>query len=122
MKPHLKILCVDDNPDIRASLKDQFSMEDFEVDTAEDGEFALQKIKENNYDLILLDVKMPKMDGLTVLQEIRKLDKNPQVIMLSALSDVPTAMECVRLGAKDYISKPYDPEELLHIVIKLLGS
>jgi len=122
MKPHLKILCVDDNPDIRVSLQEQFSMEDFEVDTAEDGEFALQKIKENNYDLILLDVKMPKMDGLTVLQEIRKLDKNPQVIMLSAVSDVPTAMECVRLGAKDYISKPYDPEELLHIVIKLLGS
>jgi two-component system, NtrC family, nitrogen regulation response regulator NtrX len=122
MKPHLKILCVDDNPDIRESLADQFSMEDFEVDTAEDGELALHKIKENNYDLVLLDVKMPKMDGLTVLQEIRKLDKNPQVIMLSAHSDVPTAMECVRLGAKDYISKPYDPEELLHIVIKLLGS
>jgi two-component system, NtrC family, nitrogen regulation response regulator NtrX len=122
MKPHLKILCVDDNPDIRASLLDQFSMEDFEVDTAEDGDIALQMIQANEYDLILLDVKMPKMDGLMVLHEIRKLAKNPQVIMLSALNDVPTAMECVRLGAKDYISKPYDPEELLHIVIKLLGS
>jgi two-component system, NtrC family, nitrogen regulation response regulator NtrX len=122
MKPHLKILCVDDNAEIRNSLADQFSMEDFEVDTAEDGEFALQKVKENNYDLILLDVKMPKLDGLAVLQEIRKLDKNPQIIMLSGINDVPTAMQCVRLGAKDYISKPYDPEELLHIVIKLLGS
>jgi two-component system, NtrC family, nitrogen regulation response regulator NtrX len=122
MRPHLKILCVDDNAEIRTSLAEQFSMEDFEVDTAEDGEFALQKVKENNYDLILLDVKMPRMDGMTVLKEIRKLDKNPQVIMLSGISDVPTAMECVRLGAKDYISKPYDPEELLHIVIKLLGS
>jgi len=122
MSTHLKMLCVDDNADLRESLADQFKMENFDVDTAEDGDIAVEKIKKNHYDIILLDVKMPRMDGMTVLKEMKTLNKNPHVIMLSAVNDVPTAMECVKLGAKDYISKPYEPEELLHVVIKVLGS
>ena len=122
MSTHLKMLCVDDNADLRESLADQFKMENFDVDTAEDGDIAVEKIKKNHYDIILLDVKMPRMDGMTVLKKMKTLNKNPHVIMLSAVNDVPTAMECVKLGAKDYISKPYEPEELLHVVIKVLGS
>jgi DNA-binding response OmpR family regulator len=122
MGHHLKMLCVDDNEQLRTNLQQQFLAEDFDVDTAENGEIALEMIKANHYDLVLLDMKMPKMGGMEVLREIRKFDKNPHVIMLTAVDDVPTAMECVKLGAKDYISKPYDPEELLHIVIKVLGS
>ncbi len=122
MSTHLKMLCVDDNADLRGSLADQFKMENFDVDTAEDGDIAVEKIKKNHYDIILLDVKMPRMDGMTVLKEMKTLNKNPHVIMLSAVNDVPTAMECVKLGAKDYISKPYEPEELLHVVIKVLGA
>ena len=122
MSTHLKMLCVDDNADLRESLADQFEMENFDVDTAEDGDIALEKIKNNHYDIVLLDVKMPRMDGMTVLKKMKTLNKNPHVIMLSAVNDVPTAMECVKLGAKDYISKPYEPEELLHVVIKVLGS
>jgi len=122
MSTHLKMLCVDDNADLRESLADQFKMENFDVDTAEDGDIAVEKIKNNHYDIILLDVKMPRMDGMTVLKKMKTLNKNPHVIMLSAVNDVPTAMECVKLGAKDYISKPYEPEELLHVVIKVLGS
>jgi len=122
MSTHLKMLCVDDNADLRESLADQFKMENFDVDTAEDGDIALEKIKNNHYDIVLLDVKMPRMDGMTVLKKMKTLNKNPHVIMLSAVNDVPTAMECVKLGAKDYISKPYEPEELLHVVIKVLGS
>ena len=122
MSTHLKMLCVDDNADLRESLADQFKMENFDVDTAEDGDIALEKIKNNHYDIVLLDVKMPRMDGMTVLKKMKTLNKNPHVIMLSAVNDVPTAMECVKLGAKDYISKPYEPEELLHVVIKVLGA
>ncbi len=122
MAQHMRMLCVDDNNDLRSQLKDQFEAEDFNVDTAENGEIALEKIKASHYDIVLLDVKMPKMGGLKVLQEMKKLNKYPHVIMLSAVDDVPTAIECVKLGAKDYISKPYDPEELLHVVIKVLGS
>jgi DNA-binding response OmpR family regulator len=116
------MLCVDDNEELRTNLEQQFLAEDFDVDTAEDGVVALEKIKANHYDLVLLDMKMPKMNGMEVLREMRKFDTNPHVIMLTAVDDVPTAEECVKLGAKDYISKPYDPEELLHIVIKVLGS
>jgi len=118
----LKMLCVDDNNDLRESLRQQFTAEDFDVDTAEDGDIGLEKIKAKNYDIVLLDMKMNRMDGMTVLEEMRKLKKFPNVIMLTAVNDVPTAMDCVKLGAKDYISKPYDPEELLHVVIKVLGS
>ena len=116
------MLCVDDNDQLRNSLEHQFTAEDFDVDTAGDGIAALEKIKINYYDVVLLDLKMPRMDGMTVLKEMRKFNKYPHVIMLTGVDDVPTAMECVKLGAKDYISKPYDPEELLHVVIKVLGS
>ena len=116
------MLCVDDNEDLRSSLKQQFVLEEFSVDTADNGDVALRMLRQNNYDIVLLDVKMPRMDGLTVLKEMRKLESFPRVIMLTAVDDVPTAMECIKLGAEDFIQKPYDPEELLHVVIKVLGS
>ena len=122
MGHNLKMLCVDDNDELRDGLAQQFVEEDFDVDTAEDGVIALEKIKNAHYDIVLLDMKMPRMDGMGVLKEMKKLNKYPQVIMLTAIDDVPTAIECVRLGAKDYISKPYNPEELLHVVIKVLGA
>ena len=119
---HLKMLCVDDNEDLRKSLTQQFTNEDFDVDEADDGDVALEKIKANHYDIVLMDLKMNRMDGKAVLVELRKLNKNPYVIVLSAGDDLTVAQECVKLGAKDYIQKPYDPEELLHVVIKVLGS
>ncbi len=122
MGHNLKMLCVDDNPDLRKSLQEQFLAEEFDVETAEDGFTALERIKHTHYDIILLDMVMPNMDGIAVLKEMKKLNRYTNVIMLTAVNDVPTAIECVRLGAKDYISKPYDPEELLHVVIKVLGE
>ncbi len=118
----LKVLCVDDNPDLRRSLKEQFLDEGYEVDTAEDGAAALKRIEATDYDLILLDLGMPKLDGMGVLKEMQKINKTSNVIMLTAVGDVPTALECVKLGAKDYIQKPYDPEELLTVVAKVLGQ
>jgi two-component system nitrogen regulation response regulator NtrX len=122
MKPHLKMLCVEDEKDIRESLVHQFADENFLVDAAEDGLIGLDLLKANHYDIVLLDLKMPRMDGMTVLKEMQKLNKNPHVIVLTGVDDVPTAIECVKLGAKDFLSKPYDPEELLHVVIKTLGK
>ncbi len=122
MGHHLRMLCVDDDEQLRETLKDQFLAEDFDVDTAEDGASALAMVGKNQYDIILLDLKMPKMDGKAVLQDLKKTGRMPEVIMLTAVDDVPTALECVRLGARDYIQKPYDPEELLHVVIKVLGA
>jgi DNA-binding response OmpR family regulator len=121
MSHNLKMLCVDDNKDLRHNLEQQFTAEDFDVDTASDGDEALERIKQKDYDVVLLDLKMPRMDGMTVLKEMKKLSKYPQVIVLTAVNEVPTALECIKLGARDYIAKPYDPEELLHVVIKVLG-
>jgi len=122
MKTHLKMLVVDDNADLRNNLAQQFIAEDFDVDMAPNGLDAVEKIRNGNYDIVLLDLKMPGLDGMGVLKHIKTMNKNPHVIMLTAVADVPTAQECVKLGASDYVSKPYDPEDLLHIVIKVLGS
>lgn len=122
MGHNLKMLCVDDHSDLRNNLAEQFRDEDFDVDTAEDGDVALEMLKKKQYDIVLLDLHMPRMDGMTVLKEMKKLSYFPHVIVLTAVDHVQTAMDCVKLGATDYISKPYDPEELLHLVIKVLGS
>ena len=121
MAHNLRMLCVDDHPDLRRSLEQQFLNEDFQVDTAEDGLAAIEKIKNNHYDIVLLDLMMPRLDGMGVLREMKKMNVYTNVIMLTAVDDVATAMECVKMGAKDFIQKPYDPEELLHVVIKVLG-
>ena len=122
MSKHMHMLCVEDKKELRESLKNQFVAEDFDVDTAEDGDVALEMLKEKVYDIVLLDLKMPRMDGKTVLKEMKNIGRFPHVIMLTGVDDVATAMECVKLGAEDYITKPYDPDELLHVVIKTLGA
>ena len=122
MSKHMHMLCVEDKEELRESLKNQFVAEDFDVDTAADGDIALEMLKEKVYDIVLLDLKMPRMDGKTVLKEMKNIGRFPHVIMLTGVDDVATAMECVKLGAEDYITKPYDPDELLHVVIKTLGA
>lgn len=116
------MLCVDDKEELRVNLKRQFDAEDFQVDTAEDGVQAVEMMSRKRYDIVLLDLKMPRLDGKGVLMELKKFERIPKIVILTGIDDVPTALECVRLGAKDYIAKPYDPEELLHVVIKALGA
>ena len=122
MDHHMKMLCVDDNEELRNNLAQQFINEDFDVETASDGRMAVEMIAKNQYDIVLLDLKMPNLDGVGVLKELKTINKYPHIIMLTGVDDVQTAVECVKLGAKDYIQKPYDPQDLLHIVIKVLGS
>jgi DNA-binding response OmpR family regulator len=122
MATHMKMLCVDDVEELRNNLAQQFLNEDFDVETASDGQMALEMITKNNYDIVLLDLRMPRLDGLGVLRELKKIGKNPHVIMLTGVDEVQVANECVKLGARDYIQKPYDPQDLLHIVIKVLGA
>jgi len=122
MATHLNMLVVDDEPDLRQALSTQFTEEGFVVDVAEDGDVALEKIGKNRYDIVLLDLNMPRMNGMKVLTEMKKLNKYPHVVVLTIVDDLAKARECVKLGASDYLSKPYDPEELLHVVIKVLSS
>lgn len=107
------ILVVDDEAAIRRTLREILEYEDFAVDEAVDGNDALEKVKASRYDLILLDVKMPKMDGLEVLSTISADQPEVPVIMISGHGTVETAVEATKLGAYDFIEKPPDLNRLL---------
>ncbi len=108
-----KILIVDDEKAIRRTLKEILEYEKYEIDEAEDGEIGLAKIEKNNYDVVILDVKMPKKDGLEVLTEMQQKGIDTPVIVLSGHGNIETAVEAVKKGAFDYIPKPPDLNRLL---------
>lgn len=107
-----RILIVDDEELIRDLIKEYISLEDFVVDEAVDGVQALQLFKQYNYDLIILDVMMPGMDGWSVCREIRKTSQVP-VIMLTARGEEYDKLLGFELGVDDYMVKPFSPRELL---------
>ncbi len=108
-----KILIIDDEESIRNVLRDILEMEDYEVDEAKDGINALSKVKKADFDAVICDIKMPKMDGMEVLERIQILRPDIPVIMISGHGDIDTAVETVKKGAFDYISKPPDLNRLL---------
>ncbi len=108
-----KILIIDDEPSIRSVLRDILEMEDYKVEEAKDGIDALSKIKKTKFDAAICDIKMPKMDGMEVLERINVLSPDTPVIMISGHGDIETAVETVKKGAFDYISKPPDLNRLL---------
>lgn len=117
-----KILIIDDERFIRASLREILEYERYEVSEAQDGEEGLQKIKEEDFDLVLCDVKMPKMDGIEVLDQAKALEKTPQFIMISAHGSIETAVDATKKGAFDFIPKPPDLNRLLLTVRNALDK
>jgi two-component system nitrogen regulation response regulator NtrX len=113
-----KILIIEDEIAIRRVLVSILSEENesYEVDVAEDGVIGLEKIKENDYDLVLCDIKMPRMDGVELLEAVKKIDTEIPIVMISGHGDMETAINTMRLGAFDYISKPPDLNRLLNTV------
>lgn len=113
-----KILIIEDEEAIRRVLAKILCEENesYEVDVAEDGIAGLGKIKENDYDLVLCDIKMPKMDGVELLEAVKKIDTEIPIVMISGHGDMETAINTMRLGAFDYISKPPDLNRLLNTV------
>ncbi|MEX0600399.1 MAG: sigma-54 dependent transcriptional regulator [Rhodothermales bacterium] len=107
------ILVVDDEPSIRRTLREILEYEDFEVDEAVDGEEALDKMRANQYDVVMLDVKMPKQDGMEVLETVRDEIPDLPVIMISGHGTIETAVEATKLGAFDFIEKPPDLNRML---------
>ena len=107
------ILVIDDERAIRKTLAEILSFEGFTVDEAADGAEGVKKIKENNYDCILCDIKMPKTDGMEVLELARNEKPDTPVIMISGHGNIETAVEAVKKGAFDFISKPSDLNRLL---------
>ena len=108
-----KILVVDDEENFRHILSVILKKERYEVETASNGEEALQRISNNTFDQVLCDIRMPGMDGLDFLKEVRKTEADANVIMMSAYGTLDTAVEAMKLGAYDYISKPFKPDEII---------
>lgn len=117
-----KILIVDDEGAIRRTLREILQFEKYDVEEAADGLEALVKIKQRSYDIILLDIKMPKMDGMEALERIQELAPDTPVIMISGHGTIETAVEAVKKGAFDFLSKPPDLNRLLITVRNALDK
>ena len=116
----MKVLIVDDEEMIRAVLKEYVEFEGGEADEAADGMEAVKKCRENDYDVILMDVMMPRLDGFSAVKEIRKFKQTP-VIMLSARGEEYDKLFGFEIGSDDYVTKPFSPKEVMariHAVMK----
>src|SRR5262245_52710273 len=110
---HVQILVVDDERNIRNNLTTVLESAGYKVDASGDGEDALTKCKERHYDIALVDIQMPKMGGLELLRYLRTLRPNLPVVILTAYGTVGRAVEAMKLGAVDFLEKPFDPKVLL---------
>tara|TARA_R110002073_G_scaffold72537_1_gene177716 strand:- start:753038 stop:754201 length:1164 start_codon:yes stop_codon:yes gene_type:complete len=119
-----KILIIEDEAAIRRVLKKIISEENdkYQVEEAEDGLLGIEMIKNNDYDLVLCDIKMPKMDGVEVLEKTQKIKPEIPMLMISGHGDLDTAVQTMRMGAFDYISKPPDLNRLLNAVRNALDK
>jgi two-component system, chemotaxis family, chemotaxis protein CheY len=116
-----KILIVDDAEFLRVRISKMLIGDGFEVSEAENGLKAIEAYKANKPDLVLMDITMPEMDGLTALKELRKSDPNAKVVMLTALGQESVVLEAVKSGAKDFIVKPFERDRVMSAINKLLG-
>jgi DNA-binding NtrC family response regulator len=117
-----RILIVDDELSVRGSLAEWFKEDGFLVETAEDGQAALRAMERGPYDIVLLDLKMPGMDGISVQKRVREIDPGATIIILTAYASVQTAVEALKLGAFDYVTKPVDPDDLSNLVRNALRT
>ncbi len=117
-----KILVVDDEESLRLTMKLKLKGAGFDVDVAEDGEAAIEKLKLQKFDAVLLDINMPRMSGIEALGIIRQQFPQTETIMLTGFADFSTAIECLKNGARDYLVKPIDTTELITRLKSLLRS
>jgi DNA-binding NtrC family response regulator len=115
-KTPIRILICDDEPSVRESLSSWFREEGYSVDTAVSGNHALEMLSDRQWDIFLIDIKMPGMDGLELQRRIKGADPNATIILMTAFASVETAVEAMKQGAYDYVVKPIDPDDLEHLV------
>jgi DNA-binding NtrC family response regulator len=118
--PRASILVVDDEYSVRDSLYNWFRKDGHDVRAAENAAAALAALEERRYDVVLLDIKMPGMDGMELQERLHKIDPQLAVIMITAFASVDTAVRALKQGAFDYVTKPIDPDELSHLVERAL--
>jgi DNA-binding response OmpR family regulator len=114
------VLIVDDEKNIRLTLSQALEILRVETDTAANGEEALAKLREREFGLILLDLKMPGMDGMEVLRRVREIRPDIRIIILTAYGTVESAVEAIKLGAADFIQKPFAAEEIRELISRVL--
>jgi DNA-binding NtrC family response regulator len=117
-----RVLVVDDEEALRTVLSTELKGEGYEVDTASDGDEAISIVQNKKFDLLLLDIKMPKVDGFEVLKFVKKSFPSIKVIMLTGFADLKNAIESKKLGAEDFVSKPYDLVDLLTTIERVLSE
>jgi len=119
----VKLLIVDDSNIMRRAIEKYLA--DFQLDlvgTAGNGEQALELFKETKPDLVTLDITMPKLDGLSCLKEMRSIDPEARILIISALKDPATGLEALKLGARGFLSKPFTQEQLKEEIEEILGD
>jgi two-component system chemotaxis response regulator CheY len=116
-----KILIVDDAEFLRMRISKMLIGDGYEVVEAENGAVAVEKYKEIKPDVVLMDITMPEMDGLTALKQIRAYDPKARVVMLTALGQESVVLEAIKSGARDFVVKPFERERVLNAITKLLS-
>jgi DNA-binding response OmpR family regulator len=115
-----RLLYVDDEESLRTLVQSHLSLEGFDVETAANGHQAMAVLQKQEFDLVLLDLRMPDGDGFEVLRFLNGRGSQVPVIVLTGVDDVSIASECVKLGAADYLTKPYNFHELIDSVERVL--
>ena len=122
MKEKIRVMIVDDSSIIRQTIRKFISGLNFEiVGTAENGKVALELFKKTNPDIVTLDITMPEMDGLTLLETMMKINKNVKVMILTAISDKSTGLKAMKMGAKSYVTKPFTEKILKESLNRLIA-
>lgn len=116
------MLYADDEPALRELVQNHLSLEGFEVETAVDGIEAVKMLNKKKYDLVLLDVHMPKMDGIEVLKYMKDKGMKSRLIMLTGDGDPRIVSQCAKYGAMDYLTKPYNYHELIEAIDRVLSD
>ena len=111
-----RILIVDDEFSVRDSLYNWFREDGYQVETAEDANEALKKLQKKSFDVALLDIKLPGIDGIELQKRINKISGDTTIIIITAYASVNTAVQALKEGAFDYVTKPFDPDELSHLI------
>ena len=116
----IKFLIVDDEPDVVDSVSELFTLRNYNVITATSGTKALELVKKENPNIIILDIRMPDISGMDVLKEVKKNYPKTRVIMLTGIEDESTKSMAMELGASGYLTKPYSYSELIELSRKLI--
>jgi two-component system, NtrC family, response regulator AtoC len=122
MRKEISILVVDDEEVVRNSLVDWLQEDGYQAEAAENGPRALEMIREKPWDVAMVDLKMPKMDGLEVMKRAKQINPQMQVVIITAYATVHTAVQAMKTGAYDYLIKPCEPEEISMLIKRLIES